>query len=88
MIALVDAALPDRVAVVDVVGLDPEDRLDVVLPAGLVHVERAVHHAVVGQAQRRHVELGRPGRHLLDVAGAVEHGVLAVNVEVGNLCPA
>ncbi len=74
--------------VIDVVGLDPEDRLDAVLPTGLVHIQRAVHHTVIGQAQRRHVELRRPGRHLLDVAGAVEHGVLAVDVEVGNLCPA
>ena len=88
VVALVAGHLPDRVTVIDEVGLDAEDRLYVVLTTGLVHVESAVHHTVVGQAQRRHVELCRTGSHLLDVARSVEHRVLAVNVEVGYLRPA
>ena len=45
-------------AVVDQVGLEPEDRLDPVLAAGLVVLDRAVHHPVVGEPERRHPELG------------------------------
>ena len=47
-------------AVVDQVGLEPEDRLDPVVAARLVVLDRAVHDPVVGQAERRHAQLGRP----------------------------
>ena len=69
-------------AVVDQVGLEPEDRLDPVRPAGLVVLDRAVHHPVVGEPERRHPELRRAGGHRLDLAGAVEQRVLAVDVQV------
>ena len=49
------------VAVVDQVGLEPDDRLDPGRLARLVVLDRAVHHAVVGEAERGHVELGGAG---------------------------
>ncbi len=69
--------LPD---VVDEVGLEAHDRLDPVLAARLEELDRSVHHAVVGEAQRRHPELGRARRHRVDLVGAVEQRVFAVDV--------
>ena len=51
---------PRSLAVVDEVGLEPEDRLDPVLVARLVVLDRAVHDAVVGEPERRHAELRGP----------------------------
>ena len=82
VVALVFRLLLDRLHVVDEVGLEADDRLDPVLLAGLVEVDGAVHHAVVGEAQRRLPQLGGAGRHRVDLAGAVEQRVLAVGVEV------
>ncbi|HEX6208056.1 MAG TPA: hypothetical protein VF058_06810, partial [Actinomycetota bacterium] len=45
------------------VGLDAEDRLDPSRPGLTVEVERAEHHAVVGEADRRHPHLGGPVEH-------------------------
>ena len=42
--------------VVDQIGLEAEDRLDPRSPAGLVVIDGAVHHAVVGEAERGHAE--------------------------------
>ena len=70
--------------VVDVVGLEAEDRLDPVLLAGLVVLDRAVHHAVVGQAERRLPIGGRTLGELVDLGGAVEQRVLGVDVEMGD----
>ena len=88
VVALVLGLLLDRLAVVDEVGLEPDDRLDPVLLAGLVEVDGAVHHAVVGEPQRRLPELGGARRHRVDLAGAVEQRVLAVGVEMdgGRAC--
>ncbi len=58
VVALVAGHPLDGLAVVDQVGLDPEDRLDADLLARLVVLDRAVHHAVVGQPEGGHVELG------------------------------
>ncbi len=82
VVALVLRLLLDRRDVVDQVGLEPGDRLDPVLLAGLVEVDGAVHHAVVGQPESRLPELRRPRRHGVDLAGAVEQRVLAVGVKV------
>ena len=70
-------------AVVDQVGLEPEDRLDPVLAAGLVVLDRAVHHPVVGE-RRAPACRARPraAAIALDLAGAVEQRVLAVDVQV------
>jgi hypothetical protein len=74
----------DRVVadVVDEVGLEAQDRLDPVLLAGLVELERPVHDAVVGQAQCGLPELGRPRRECVDPARAVQQRVLGVDVQV------
>src|SRR5205823_3451326 len=48
----------------------------------LVQVDRAGERAVVGQADRRHVELRRPFCEVRDPARPVEDGVLRVDVEV------
>ena len=72
MIALVAGLLLDRMAIVDEIGLEADDRLDPVPAAGLVEVDRPVHHPMIGEAQGRLAELCRPRRHRLDLAGAVE----------------
>ena len=60
---------------------------------GLVVLDGAVHHAVVGEPEGRHAELGRPrGEAAIlsvralggDLAGAVEQRVLAVHVQVDD----
>ena len=85
VVALVADLLLDRLAILDEVGLEADDRLDPVLLAGLVEIDGAVHHAVVGQPQRRLAELRRPRRHRVDLAGAVEQRVLAVGVQMDGL---
>ena len=82
VVALVLGLFLDRPAVVDQVGLEADDRLDPVLPAGLVEVDRAVHHAVVGQPQRRLPQRRGALGHRVDLAGAVEQRVLAVGVQM------
>ena len=82
VVALVADLLPDRLAVLDEVGLEADDRLDPMLVAGLVEVDRAVHHPVVGEPEGRLPELRGPLRHRVDLAGAVEQRVLAVGVEM------
>src|SRR6185503_19822182 len=73
-----------QVPVVYEVGLEPHDRLDAVLLGRLDQLDGAVHDAVVGQADGRLVE-GRGARgQRVDLAGAVEEGVLRVDVEVGT----
>ena len=72
------------VAVADQVRLEPEDRLDPVLATGLVVLDGAVHDAVVGEPEGRHPELGRAGRHRVDLAGTVEQRVLAVHMQVDD----
>ena len=69
--------------VVDQVDLAADDRLDVMRFAGLVELDGAVHHAVVGQAQCRLAELGGPLGQRLDLAGSIEQRVLGVDVEMG-----
>jgi hypothetical protein len=77
---------PDLIApaVVDVVGLEPEDRLDPVLAAGLVVLDRPVHDAVVREAEGRLPICGGPLGEGIDLAGAIEQRVLGVDVEVGG----
>ena len=79
-------ALPPALgaAVVDQIGLEPQDRLDPVVAARLVVLDRPVHDPVVGQAERRHAQLCRPGGQLVDLAGAVQQRVLAVHVQVNR----
>ena len=64
------------------VGLEPDDRLDAVLVAGLPELVGAEDEAVVGRRDRRHPLLGRRRHQLVDPGRTVEHGVLGVVVEV------
>lgn len=68
--------------ILDEIDLATEDRLDVVLGAGLLKLDHAVHHAMVGQSERWLTELGGTGGKRLDFACAVEQGVLGVDVQM------
>ena len=66
------------------VGLHPDDRLD---PRGRrlgVEVVGPEHVAVVGHRDRVHAQLGGPLEHVAQPRRPVEHGVLGVDVEVGE----
>ena len=65
------------------VGLTAEDRLDPVLATGAEQLDGPVHHAVVGQPERRLVERRSARDEVVDLACAVEQGVLGVDVKVG-----
>ena len=82
VVALGPARAARRV-VVDEVDLTADDRLDAVLGAGLVKLDGAVHHAVIGQSERRLAELRGALRQRLDLARAVEQRVLGVDVQMG-----
>src|SRR5688572_32524490 len=60
---------------------EAQDRLHAVLAAGLVELDRAVQHTVVGEAQGRHPELRAARREAVDLACAVQQGVLGVDVQ-------
>jgi hypothetical protein len=75
-------ARPAGGVIVDQIDLTADDRLDAVLCACLVELDGAVHHAVVGQAERRLAELGGPRRQGVDLARAVQQRVLGVHVQV------
>ncbi len=83
---VVDLAVATRRALgavlVGLVELGPDDRDDPDLAGGLVHVEDAVHVAVVRDAERG-LAVRRRGRdHVADPRGTVEHRVLGVHVEM------
>ena len=82
-VVALDPARAAAVAIVHVVDLAAEDRLDPVPGARLVQLDGAVHHPVVGQAQRRLVERGRALGQSVDLARAVQQRVLGVDVQVG-----
>ena len=70
------------VPVVGDVDLAADERLHAFVARRLVEVDRAGERAVVGEPDRRHLELGRPLREVRDPARPVEDGVLRVDVEV------
>ena len=72
-----------RPVVVDEVRLEADDRLDPVLLGRLVELDRAVHHAVIGEPERGLPEARRALGELVDLARAVEQRVLGVDVEMG-----
>ncbi len=75
-------ALRLRTAVVGDVDLAAQNRLDSGLSGLPVELDRAGHGAVVGEPDRRHLELGGAGREGRDPAGPVEDRVLGVDVKV------
>jgi hypothetical protein len=70
--------------VVGDVHLAADERLDAVLARLAVELDRAREAPVVGERDRRHLELGRTGRELGDAARPVEDRVLGVDVEVNE----
>ena len=64
------------------VDLAAEDRLHALLSSLLVQLDRARQRAVVGQRDRRHLELGRARGERRNAAGSVENRVLGVDVEM------
>ncbi len=72
-----------RGVVVHEIDLAADDRLDAVLGARLVELHRAVHHAVVGETEGGLLELRGALGEGVDLAGAVEQGVLGVHVQMG-----
>ena len=81
----VRVALLLRSPVVGDVDLAAEQRLDALLPRLAVELDGAGQAPVVGERDRRHLQLGRPRRQLRDAAGPVEDRVLRVDVEVDEL---
>ena len=82
----VEALQPARrpaLVVIDDVDLAADDRLDAMLAAGREQLDRPVHHAMVGEAQSRLIELGGPRGERVDLARPVQQRVLGVDVEVG-----
>ena len=77
------AALGDPGVVVDEIDLAAHDRLDPVPGAGLVQLDGAIHHPVVGEGEGGLLEGGRALDQAVDLAGTVEQGVLGVHVEMG-----
>ena len=67
------------------VELAAEDGLQVLLLHGIEEVDRAVDVAVVGDGGRGLADLGEVLGELVDVAGAVEEGVVGVEMEVREL---
>ena len=70
------------VPVVGDVDLAADDGLHALLLGRLEQVDRAGERAVVGERDRRHLQLRRPLRQLGDPAGPVEDRVLRMNVEM------
>ena len=70
--------------VVGHVGLGADDRLDALLAALLVELQRPVHVAVVGDPERRLPVGDRLGHQLVEPGGPVQHRELGVDVEVGE----
>ena len=73
-------------AVLGHVELAADNGLDAGLVRLLVEFERAVHGAVVGDGHRRHVEFFGALDQVADADGAVEHGILGVDVQMDKGC--
>ncbi len=59
-----------------------DDRLDPLLFAFVVKIDHAEHAAVIGDRDRVHPQLFGPRHELIHPAGAVEQGVMRVNVQM------
>ena len=69
-------------AVVHEIGLEAQNRLDSVLLAGLVELDRAIHDPVIGEPEGRLAELRGPLRQGVDFARAIEQRVFAVDMQM------
>jgi hypothetical protein len=68
------------------VRFDAEDRFDPRLARQVVELDGAEHVAMVGQRHSRHARRGRGADDLVEAVGAVQQAVLAVKVEVDEVC--
>ena len=75
-------ALRLRTPVVGDVDLTADERLDTLLPRLPVKLDGACERAVVGERDRRHLQLGGPLGELRDPARPVQDRVLGVDVEM------
>jgi hypothetical protein len=78
----VEPARGAPLVIVDDVRLATENRLDAVLARCGEQLDRTVHHAVVGETDRRLTERRRPLDERLDLARPVEQRILGVDVKV------
>ena len=67
------------------VDLAAENRVDAALARLIVKDDRREHVAVLGDRERRHLQLDRAVEQLLDPAGAVEERILGVQVQVDEV---
>ena len=65
--------------------LEADDGLDPFFDAGATKVDDAVHDAVIGEGNGRHVQLLCPPGKVLDTAQAVEERELAVDVQMDEI---
>ncbi len=66
------------------VGLNAQHRVDAVLVAGSVEVDRAMHDAVVGQRQGRLSQFGGACHQPIEAVQAVQEGIFGVGVKVNE----
>jgi hypothetical protein len=78
----VGVALPLGPPVLGDVELATQDRLDALLASLLVELDRAGERPVIGERDRRHLELGGPLRERRDPTRPVEDRVLRVDVQM------
>ena len=67
------------------VDLAPQDRLEAAVLGVIVEDDRREHVAVLGDRERRHLELDRFIEELVDAAGAVEQRELRMQMEMDEL---
>ncbi len=82
-------ALRSRIAIETVVagdvGLDTDDRLDASVAAERVEVDRAIERAVIGEAERRHVQRLRARDEVAEAGQPIEQAVLAMGVQMDEV---
>jgi hypothetical protein len=66
------------------IDLAPDNRLDAGGFSGLVKLDNAVHHAVVGDSQAAHTQLFSAGHQFCNRTHAVKQAVFRVDVKVGK----
>jgi hypothetical protein len=71
-----------RPAIVGDVDLTADDRLDSGLSGLPVELDGPREGAVIGECDRRHLELGGPGREVRDATSPVEDRVLGMDVKM------
>jgi len=68
------------------INLAANDGFEAVLPGLLIEVYGAIQHAMVGDRQRRKLQVARLLHQPIQPAGAIEQGILGVQVQVDKFC--